>query len=197
MNKLLLSFAGLLFSSSISFALPANHDYFGELLTLWNNSSTLPAKAEFDGWFSGRCYRADNPQVPFGAIAVAMNRTIEIGNPNNGPLFPPETKQIHGYNLFGSGFQGTGAPADFFDELSPRKESWVCNMINQTRFFESQETSQGLEGFYPQGNIRYATKTMVQNNQTYYISKITFDQSRYPVLAGQIFGMCYFFKKVK
>lgn len=192
----------LIFVSALVGSTAEAQDYISRLLRMYGESRP-PIQQEMTGWFSGRCYRVETPAMPFGAILVGRVVRIEHGDPNNGPAFPPRVEERHQYNIFGRGYQGTQAPADHFDELDWEKIAFVEDLLDRGVIHTSTSRAGSLQAVAPEANLviqtrLYPTREGVEprENPGYHVAKLTALRNYPPFRAGDLFGMCYFFKQV-
>lgn len=172
--------------------------HYGQLVDTFNQSSAT-AKEELLGWWSGRCFRPQNPNQAFGTIIVGKNIEIQHGNPNDGPLFPPYVETIHHYNVFGRGFQGADAPAGYFDELNPEKTNFIESLISRGQLISSYSANKSLKIDFHQGNLHISSRSYIdaQTNAKYFLTRLQVMSNQPPYWAGDEFAICYFFKKVR
>lgn len=194
----------LIFVFSALSAVPAvaGNTYFEQLLGIFNQSRPAIAD-EMNGWYSGRCYRWEDPNQAFGTILVA--RYVDVhGDPSNGPLFPPDEQKYHQYNVYGLGRQGTEAPADYWDNLNQSKIDFVNDLIRQGSLQNSYPTRGSLDIQFPYGNLFMSTRLYPTTQGVdptvmpgYLVTRMALLRDTPPYPAGSIFAICYYFKKVK
>lgn len=175
---------------------------YRQLHELFQKAEPVTA-AQMTGWYSGRCYSYDRPDLPTGNILVT--RTIELGHGDDGdgPLFPPDSQRIHQYNVLGLGPQGNQAPADYWDHMTPNKTHMILDLIARGALMDSQESPRSLDMIHSPGNLYLRTRLHQVASQDpaalpgYFITQVSILRDTPRLRAGSIFGMCYFFKQVR
>ncbi len=153
---------------------PTNFEELGEMY----DQGTLPTEEETFGWWSGRCYAAKAPSKP---IAGLLASRINI-DPANGGDFPPKTAH---QMMF---FHAKKVPANYYDnDLSNFKDAIVQIMRspdNQTFTTEEREGSLASTDGIPIFSLK--------KYSDFFVGRV----SRYPEINSNIYGHCYYFKKV-
>lgn len=205
MRFLLTSVVGLVFSllpSLASAEVSAQNTYLDRLLRIYE-SSRVPTVAELNGAFSGRCYRVESPNQPFGLLLVARTQAVTPEDPGHGPLFPPGPGYSrHEYNLFGRGHMGMGAPANYWDEYTPEQEESVTDAIAAGEIARSNLWQGALSAELRHRNLHFLTRLYPtdapENGDVpgYFVTRLHVIQPD-PRAPRPLMATCYFFKKVR
>lgn len=150
----------------------------------------VPTKKEVTGWFSGRCFSVDTPNVPEGNMLVGG--TYQAANvPDSGPLFPPRPAPFRVAVIRGE-FSDS---ADLFDHMTPSHINDIMALLSSDEHVSAAVIRErSLTSSYKDGNAVYH----VRRYGSYFIVSTVglADDAGTGVKAGKAGSMCYFFKKV-
>jgi hypothetical protein len=183
----------------------AGDGLFRELELKYENGS-LPTKGELTGWFAGRCYKEPRWSEPVGAMLAGVEKPDDAGN---GPLFSPfrlTTVIINtNHNEYRPGYM-----VDYFDSPTPETRTHVAETVSALydRATTAVETAGGLSSDQS-GEMRTIVRRCDANrcgalagtsgnlpNGSYFVAKNIALRPYYPTgSTGDVYAMCYFFKK--
>lgn len=198
MRFLVMIFAGLCLSPAVH----AQGTYLDRLLRLYDGSRP-PAVAELTGSFSGRCYRVESPNQPFGLLLYARVHETTPEDPGHGPLFPPGPGRArHEYNLFGRGHLGMGAAPDYWDEYTPEMEADVLDAVAHGEIARSMLWQNALSAELRHRGLHFLTRLYETEAPAnggvpgYFVTRLHAIQPD-PRAPRPLIATCYFFKKVR
>lgn len=187
-------------------ALAATGDgLFRELETKFGNGA-LPTKNELTGWFAGRCYKEPRWSEPVGAMLAGVEKPDRSGN---GPLFSPFRLTTVVINTEHSAYR-PGFKVDYFDEPTVETRASIAETVSTLydQATTAVETDGGLSSDQSVGLRSIARRCDASRcgalagttgnlpGGSYFIVKNVALRPYFPAgSAGDVYAMCYFFKK--
>jgi hypothetical protein len=160
--------------------------HFTQLAAMYDAGST-PTQAELTGWFSGRCFFADDMNKMVNQLLVGF--TQEISGGNSGPLFPGE-KQFKIAQL-----TYLWGEADYFDNMTDEFKTTVSTYITEDENAFSPASLRedaSMTSECSECNLNY----QIKKSGDFFVAKDVVITANENHGAGQVYAMCYFFKKV-
>lgn len=155
-----------------------------------------PSMAEVEGWWSGRCYSKTAMNEPKGQLLVATNVTkLPPDSTGNGPLFPAPAPTTTFNMAVISHYNGQGAEAERYDNLSVSDRADVENFVKSDADFQNMAArieNGSLASDNTTGNLRF----VLRRYSNYFVVENVIIGNDGVNVAGDVFAACYFFKKV-
>ncbi len=143
-----------------------------------------PKQSELVGFYSGRCYRGEAPNVPVGVAFVG--RMVSGGN--NGPLFPSLSELKA--NIIAC---SDDSVSDCFDNGADNQT--IIGYIEDGSLPLLETKAVGGAIAYD-SNINDAEEFRIRKSGAYFFAKGVTLKNAEGYHAGDIFAACYFFQKV-
>lgn len=105
-----------------------NTNYFEHIKAQFDSAQT-PTLQQVNGWISGRCVYGTNKQKLLPSMLFVEVIPVTVGSDKDGPLFPPQIKNIHISDLLIT--QNTNESPDYFDELNDAEINQVSEIIQE------------------------------------------------------------------
>lgn len=161
-----------------------------DMLTSYFQTGDLPTPTQLAGNWSGRCYSKTN-EKPQASLLTAHEVT-HTSNQSEGPLFPPEVSKT--FNLATVQSYGLGDAPDLFDSMGPRLKVMLNSFLLSSEFKDlvSSVEDRSLVSRNEQANAKY----VVRKYQNYFLVQLLVLQDVANFKSGDIYQICYYFKKV-
>ncbi len=165
-----------------------------EKLESYYAQGTLPSQDQIAGYWSGRCYLKTSPSVAYGNVLMAKLLTAPTPpTPDDGPLFPPEEPKMT-FNLAVANHSGTFEVPNRYDNISDSDKAHVIDLAKSAEFYKLTTTvvDHSLLSVHDAGNLSFSARAY----KDYYLVKATVLRNQDALQAGDVFSMCYFFKRI-
>lgn len=160
----------------------ADESYFQQLQKLYA-LGTSPSKEDLTGWFAGRCYKHGSPSRPEGALLTGVQKVV---GDDNGPLFPQKSD----FRIASL----TSSRVDYFDHLTTDKELEIDSLVSSIfgKLTTAVEIDGALVSKHETSNFEYR----VRKYNAFFIGSMALLKDYRDLKSGDVYGACYYFKKV-
>jgi hypothetical protein len=169
---------------------------FQEIGERFTFDSRLPQSSQILGWWTGRCFEWHSPSQARNSLLVVQQESV---GSENGPLFPPTTKN----RFFPISIEEESA--DYFDSLDSKKLSNIALLAeSRAAAFSFEEVVMIRDGV----RVREVLEARQFDfwgalERTFYLAEQKTSETHYlylrlvPARVGKVTRHCYYFQQVK